>query len=84
MEFCFLAIASLALVDGREITVGIYHVGLETERGFKRHARARVLTGTRQRAPEIEVRQREAVQQTHGAERAVRSSLVVAKLTING
>src|SRR5207249_4593965 len=32
MEFCFLAIAFLALLDGREITVGIYHVGLETQR----------------------------------------------------
>ena len=65
MEFRFLAIAAVVLIDGREITVSIYHLGLETERRFERDHRTCVLAGAGHRHAEIEVRQREAVQQTH-------------------
>ena len=65
MELRFFGTAPVSLVDGGEITVGIYHFRLKTERGFKCDNRAFVLAGTRQRDPEIQMSQRQTVEQAY-------------------
>src|SRR6476659_8836718 len=83
MKGSLLRIASFHLVNGREIAMRIYHIGLKTERGLERESRPLIVAGTNQRDAKIEMCHREAMEQTYGAQGMIDGLLVVAESPVN-
>src|SRR6266446_849214 len=71
-------------MDRGEISMRIYHVGLETQRGLESESGALVVTRTGECDSEIKMRDRQPMKQTHGAERAIDRLLIVAEATVRG
>ena len=79
----FSSIAAFHVMDGREIAVGVHHVGPEAQRGLEGERCALGLARTRERNAEIEVRLRKPMEQANRAQGGIDGLLIVAGAPVN-